>query len=71
MNTFFKLTDSEQIDKHSEIAAYVKAWVDEEYADGRVTVVTDEEMLEVIESAIRENGIHAEGIDRYFSTLSK
>ena len=71
MNTFFKLSETEQIDKHAEITAYTKAWVDEEYAQGRVTVVTDEEMLTVIERGIRENGIHAEGINRYFSKMSK
>ena len=71
MNTFFGLKGDEEIAKHSEIVAFMKAWVDEEYSDGRVTVVTDEEMLEVIERASRVNNIHIEGIDRYFKKLSK
>ncbi len=71
MNTFFGLKGDEQIAKHSEIVAFMKTWVDEEYSDGRVTVVTDEEMLEVIERASRVNNIHIEGIDRYFKKLSK
>ena len=34
----------------------VKAWVDKEYEDGRVTVLTDDELLQVIEDAKRQLG---------------
>ena len=36
----------------------VKSWVDEEYESGRVTVLTDEELLEVIDEACRKLGTH-------------
>ena len=35
----------------------VKAWVDNEYESGRVTVLTDEELLSVIQDACRKLGI--------------
>ena len=35
----------------------VKAWVDHEYESGRVTVLTDEELLVVIEDACEKTGV--------------
>lgn len=35
----------------------VKAWVDHEYESGRVTVLTDEELLEVIHDAEEKTGV--------------
>ena len=49
INTYFKLCDEDKISKTSELVAYVKAWVDEEYESGRVTVLTDDELLAVID----------------------
>ena len=66
MNTFFHLKGEDQVEKHSEIVAYLKAWVDSEYADGRITVVTDEEMMEVILRAQEIEGMHVNGIESYF-----
>ena len=34
----------------------VKTWVDQEYESGRVTVLTDEELLKVIDDACRKTG---------------
>ena len=45
------------MDKSSELVAMVKSWVDEEYESGRVTVLTDEELLGVIEGACKKFGI--------------
>ena len=36
------------MDKNSELVHKVKDWVDEEYAAGRVTVLTDDELVSVI-----------------------
>ena len=44
------------MDKNSELVTMVKAWVDKEYEEGRVTVLTDEELLGVIESASKQLG---------------
>ena len=60
INTYFKLADDEKIEKNSELVAYVKAWVDKEYEGGRVTVLTDDELLRVI----------AEGCDKLNVTLT-
>jgi hypothetical protein len=43
------------------LVAYVKEWVDAEYEGGRVTVLTDDELLRVI----------AEGCDKLNVTLVK
>ena len=48
INNHFHLTGEKQIDKNSELAVMVKAWVDKQYEEGRVTVLTDEELLAVI-----------------------
>jgi len=44
------------VDKNTELVAMVKAWVDKEYEEGRVTVLTDEELLGVIEEARKQLG---------------
>ncbi|MFA9466161.1 MAG: 2-isopropylmalate synthase [Velocimicrobium sp.] len=49
INTYYKLKEDRQIDKNSELVAMVKAWVDEAYEDGRVTVLTDLELIQVID----------------------
>ena len=45
------------MDKGCSLVHEVKRWVDEEYEGGRVTVLTDEELLKVIDSACRKLGI--------------
>ena len=57
INTYFRLPEEKQVDKGSELAAKVKAWVDEEYEGGRVTVLTDEELLKVIDDACKKLGV--------------
>ncbi len=51
INTYFKLKGENAIEKTDPIVAHVKEWVDSEYAGGRVTVLTDEELLEAIDRA--------------------
>lgn len=51
INTYFRLSDDQKVSKSSELVEYIKTWVDEEYADGRVTVVTDAELIAVIKEA--------------------
>ena len=45
------------LDKNSELVRMVKAWVDNEYESGRVTVLTDEELLAVIQDACKKTGV--------------
>jgi isopropylmalate/homocitrate/citramalate synthase len=58
INVHFHLKGDDMMDKKSPLVTTVKKWVDTQYADGRVTVLTDEELLGEIENAGRELGIH-------------
>ena len=49
INTYFKLPEEHHLDKNCELVRKLKVWVDEQYAAGRVTVLTDEELLVEIE----------------------
>ena len=50
INTYYKLPKDKQVDKNSDLVRAVKAWVDKEYEEGRITVLTDEELVEKINS---------------------
>lgn len=43
--------------KNSELVAEIKKWVDEEYAQGRVTVLTDEEIIACLNRICLEKNI--------------
>lgn len=51
INAHFGLTGDDMIDKGSELVAMVKVWVDREYEDGRVTALTDDEILAVVKES--------------------
>ncbi len=57
INTYFKLPQEKHLDKSSALVAYVKDWVDKQYDEGRVTVIADFELLEVINEASQKTGI--------------
>ncbi len=48
INTYFQLKGKEALDKNHPIVIKVKEWVDEQYEDGRITVMTEKELLCVI-----------------------
>lgn len=54
MNTYFKRKGKYAIDKFDPIVLKVKEWVDSEYEAGRVTVITDYELLQAIQQATSE-----------------
>lgn len=54
INTYFQLRGDKQVDKNCELVMMVKAWVDHQYEDGRVTVMTDDEMLQVINATCEQ-----------------
>lgn len=54
---YYKLNDDAKISKSSELVAYVKTWVDAEYESGRVTVLTDDELLSVIAEGCETLGV--------------
>ena len=45
INTYYRLPADRHLDKNCELVRTLKEWVDGEYASGRVTVLTDEELL--------------------------
>lgn len=57
INTYFRLPEEKKLDKNCELVREVKKWVDEEYAGGRVTVLTDEELLRAIDDACGKLGV--------------
>lgn len=54
INTYYKLKEEQHVDKNSELVHEIKTWVDAQYADGRVTVLTDEELVKVINEICEE-----------------
>ena len=54
MNSFFKLKGDESFNKSNPIVLKVKEWVDEEYESGRITVITDDELIVVINKVKKE-----------------
>ena len=54
INTYYRLPKEKRISKDSELVRMVKERVDEEYAGGRVTVITDEELVEMITDCCRK-----------------
>ena len=54
INAYYKLAGERQVDKNSELVRRLKDWVDKEYEDGRVTVLTDEELVAKIDSVCDE-----------------
>ena len=58
MNSYFKWKGEKQIEKTHPLVAMVKTWIDEEYENGRVTVLTDEELLKVIDESSAKLGIN-------------
>ena len=57
INTYYKLPDDMKLDKNCDLVKDVKVWVDEEYAAGRVTVLTDDELINVIQKNCKSLGL--------------
>mgnify|MGYP003291880330 CR=1 FL=1 len=57
INTYYKLPQEKHFDKNSQLIKEVKEWVDPEYAAERVTVLTDEELIQVISEKSNKLGI--------------
>ncbi|MBP5623473.1 MAG: 2-isopropylmalate synthase [Lachnospiraceae bacterium] len=57
INTKFKLTGDKALDKNCDLVHAIKGWVDKEYENGRVTVMTDNELYEAIDRFSEELGV--------------
>lgn len=51
---YFSLKEEKRLDKNDPLIVKVKEAVDKEYEDGRVTVMTDEELISMIRSCCKE-----------------
>ena len=49
INAYFHLDNADKVEKNDPLIAEVKACVDKEYEEGRVTVMTDEELIKIIQ----------------------
>ena len=54
INTYFRLKDSQRIDKKDERVQVIKDWVDKQYENGRNTVMTSEELDVIAKKIIPE-----------------
>jgi isopropylmalate/homocitrate/citramalate synthase len=57
INTFYKLKGEKAVDKSNPVVHKIKEWVDEEYETGRVTVITDDELINIIQKSEQDLGI--------------
>ena len=57
INTYYRLSEDKKVDKSSELVKRVKKWVDDQYDEGRVTVIADNELVEIINKTCEELGI--------------
>lgn len=54
INTYFDLKGNEAMDKRHPVVVKIKEWVDAQYEDGRVTVISDKELAKVTGIAIEK-----------------
>lgn len=54
VNTYFRLKDDEKLDKKDKRIHEIKEWVDEQYRNGRTTIMTNEELEAAAKEIIPE-----------------
>ena len=57
IDNYYHLPEDRKVDKNSALVKHVKEWVDAQYDDGRVTVITDQELVVTITDVCKELGI--------------
>ncbi len=57
INTYYKLPVEEHVDKNSELVKRIKEIVDGEYENGRVTVMTNDELVSIISQTCTDLGL--------------
>jgi hypothetical protein len=55
LNGFFDLDGSERIPEDHTVVDQIKAWIDEQYANGRMQPITDEEILSLARELLPEH----------------
>lgn len=56
INTYYRLEEDKKVDKTHPVVVKTKEWVDKEYETGRVTAITDNELVKVIAEVCNEMG---------------
>ncbi len=64
INTYFKLNTKNSVSKSSLVVSELKDWVDVQYEDGRVTVLTDDEILEKLFLIMESHGLNIENLSK-------
>ena len=49
VNTYYRLPDDMKVNKRDEFIVKMKEWIDEQYDEGRQTVIGDEELEELLD----------------------
>ncbi len=49
VNTYYRLPDDMKVNKRDEFIVKMKEWIDEQYDEGRQTVISDEELEELLD----------------------
>ena len=57
INSYYKLPEDKHYEKNDDLIVELKKWVDEQYDEGRVTVLTDGELIEQINSTCASLGV--------------
>ena len=57
INSFYHLKGEQQLDKSNLLVHKIKEWVDKEYEGGRITVITDAELVDLINRYKEECGM--------------
>ncbi len=57
INTHYHLTGDAQVDKGSELVTILKAWIDEQYDEGRVTVLSTDELFQLVNETASRLGV--------------
>lgn len=57
INAYYGLRDDKALDKKNPVVVKIKEWVDSEYASGRVTAITDDELDKLTNKISEELGI--------------
>ena len=55
INEDYGLAEEHKVDKHSPVVAYVKKWVEQQYAGGRVSGIGADELHKLIHKFITED----------------
>ena len=57
INSYYRLPDEKKLTKDMTLVSMVKEWVDKQYEEGRVTVITDNELVKVIDESCKKLSI--------------